>query len=196
MTDHRPEEILEKVSSGDRAAAEKLFVAYESYLRMMVRRRISPALRPEFDSMDIVQSVWVDVLKGFREARWQFPDAAHLRAFLVRATLNHFLNRVRHRRKALEHQQALAGDQHDALVPSNDPRPSQIAQADETWQQLLALCPPRHQEILRLKQQGLALADIAHRTGLHEGSVRRILYDLARRYALQKRQTPSPGIKG
>jgi RNA polymerase sigma-70 factor (ECF subfamily) len=60
-------------------------------------------------------------------------------------------------------------------------RPSQVAQADELWQRMLRLCPPAHHELLRLKRQGCSLAEIAERTGLHESSVRRILYELARR---------------
>jgi RNA polymerase sigma-70 factor (ECF subfamily) len=54
---------------------------------------------------------------------------------------------------------------------------------------MLALCPAEHQEVLRLKRQGLLLTEIADRTGLHEGSVRRILRTLARRLALQEQRT-------
>ena len=57
---------------------------------------------------------------------------------------------------------------------------------------MLALCSPAHHELLRLKRQGLRLAEIAARTGLHESSVRRILYDLARRYA----ERPAAGRPG
>ena len=49
------------------------------------------------------------------------------------------------------------------------------------WEQLLAMAPPTHAEVLRLKRQGMSLAEIAAATGLHESSVRRILYDLARK---------------
>ena len=52
---------------------------------------------------------------------------------------------------------------------------------------MLERCPPAHRELLRLKRQGLPVAEIAARTGLHEGSVRRILYDLARRLSLARR---------
>jgi RNA polymerase sigma-70 factor (ECF subfamily) len=54
---------------------------------------------------------------------------------------------------------------------------------------MLQSCSPAHREILRLKHQGLPLAQIAMRTGLHEGSVRRILYDLARQLAIPRRST-------
>ena len=50
---------------------------------------------------------------------------------------------------------------------------------------MLALCPPAYHELLRLKRQGLPLAKIASRTGLHEGSVRRILRQLLRQLALE-----------
>jgi RNA polymerase sigma-70 factor (ECF subfamily) len=50
---------------------------------------------------------------------------------------------------------------------------------------MLALCPPEYHEILHLKRQGLLLDEIANRTGLHEGSVRRILRRLARQLAFE-----------
>jgi DNA-directed RNA polymerase specialized sigma24 family protein len=53
-------------------------------------------------------------------------------------------------------------------------------QAEELWEQMLALCPPAHQNLLRLKRAGVPLAEIAARTGLHPGSVRRILRNLAK----------------
>ncbi len=74
-----------------------------------------------------------------------------------------------------------AGSQ--GLPPSDQPRPSQVVQADELWESILDDCPAAHREILRLKREGLPLAEIAARSGLHEGSVRRIIYDLARRLA-------------
>ena len=45
---------------------------------------------------------------------------------------------------------------------------------------MLDLCPPEHHEVLVLRREGLPLVEIAARTGLHEGSVRRILRRLAR----------------
>ena len=51
------------------------------------------------------------------------------------------------------------------------------------WATLMDLCPPAHRPILELKGQGVPLAEIAERTGLHESSVRRILYELAKRLA-------------
>src|SRR5206468_9905390 len=129
-------------------------------------------LRAKFDSVDVVQSVWADLLRGFREAGWRFASAAHLRAFLVKVTRNRLTDRHRHFNRALEREQTLADANLHGGPPSRQPRPSELVQADDLWEKMLALCPPAHHEILRLKRQGLRLTEIAARTGLHEGSVR------------------------
>lgn len=193
------EGLLERLSDGDEQAAEQVFVAYEPYLRMVVRRLLPAHLRSKFDSMDVVQSVWADVLDGFRRAGWRFQSTAQLRAFLVKATRNRFIDRVRHYRAAVQHEQALDRTVLETLARPREPQPSQVAQAEELWQQLLALCPPAHQDIRRWKRQGFSLAEIAARSGFHESSVRRILYDLARRLASEGARPaapPEPGPQG
>ncbi len=96
------DDLLRKLGNGNDGEAEQAFRAYEPYLRMVVRRRLPSALRSKFDSLDVVQSVWADVLLGFRQNRWHFADAAHLRTFLVRLTCNRFIDRARHFRRAVE----------------------------------------------------------------------------------------------
>jgi RNA polymerase sigma-70 factor (ECF subfamily) len=175
------EDLLAKLNSGDTAAAEQVFLAYEPYLRMVVRRRLSTKLRAKFDSMDIVQSVWADLLDGLRTAKWKFDSSHQLRAFLVRVTQNRLIDGLRHHRRELEHEISMAAPGVDSLPATGDPRVSEEFYADELWQQMLEVCPPAHYELLKLKRQGVAIAEIAARTNLHEGSVRRILYDVARR---------------
>jgi RNA polymerase sigma-70 factor (ECF subfamily) len=175
--------LLEQLTRGDAEAAAKVFVTYEPYLRMVVRRHLSPGLRAKFDSVDIVQSVWADVLRGFREAGWRFADAAHLRAFLVRLTHDRFIDRLRQHRRAVERERSLAESKWEEMLVAQDPQPSEFVRADELWQEMLDLCPPEHREVLRLKREGIVTPEIAARVGLHEGSVRRILCSLARRLA-------------
>jgi RNA polymerase sigma-70 factor (ECF subfamily) len=175
--------LIERLNDGDIVAAERAFLAYEPYLRMAVRRQLNGALRAKLDSLDIVQSVWADLLSGFRAAGWRFNDRSHLRAFLVRVTRNRLIDRRRQHHRALEQEQPLATIALRDLPRSNEPRPSEVAQGQELWERMLATCPPGHRDILRQKRQGLPLSEIAARAGLHEGSVRRILYDVARRMA-------------
>jgi RNA polymerase sigma-70 factor (ECF subfamily) len=184
------EVLLDKLAQGDSGAAEQVFSIYEPYLRLMVRRQLSPELRPKFDSIDIVQSVWVDLVDEFRKPGRRFADVNHLKAFLLRVTRNRFIDRLRRHRLALQAEQPLENVQDELMPASPQPQPVAAAEAGELWERLLALCPPQHHLVLLLKKQGHALEEIADRTGLHPSSVRRILYDLARRLALHGQTLP------
>jgi RNA polymerase sigma factor (sigma-70 family) len=191
MSDEHLDELIQRLNDGDIDAAERAFLAYEPYLRMAVRRQLNGPLRSKLDSMDIVQSVWADVLCGFREAGWRFADRAHLRAFLTRVACNRLIDRRRQHHRALEREQPLTEVSPKDLPRSSQPRPSEVAQVHELWERMLENCPPAHREILMLRRQGLPLTEIAARSGLHEGSVRRILYKLARRLAVDPRAEDS-----
>jgi RNA polymerase sigma-70 factor (ECF subfamily) len=141
--------------------------------------------------MDLIQSVWADVLEGLRDAGWHFSDRVHLQAFLARLARNRFLDRCRKHRNALAREEPLTPASPAGALASYGPRPSEVAQRNELWDRMLALCPPAHHELLNLKRQGLGLAEIAARTGLHESSVRRIFYGLARRYAESREPSPA-----
>jgi RNA polymerase sigma-70 factor (ECF subfamily) len=177
------ESLLQQLSTGDAEAARRVFEAYVPYLRMVVRRLLTPELRPKFDSMDIVQSAWVDLLAGFREQRWQFATPDDLRGFLVRVTRNRLIDRVRKQQTPLRLEKRLADGDLQELPHGRSVPAGADLEAEETWQRLLSLCPARHRGLLTLKRQGLSVAEIAGRTGLHEGSIRRILADLATRLA-------------
>jgi RNA polymerase sigma-70 factor (ECF subfamily) len=174
--------ILDKLAAGDTAAAEQAFRAYEPLLRSVVRRQFGPRLRAKFDSVDVVQSVWADLLEGFRRGAWSFASAGQLRAFLVTAVRHRFIDTARRHRAAVAHEEpaeALEGAACRGL-----PRPSEVAVAEDLWQRLLEECPPAHRPLLHLKREGLSVPEIAARTGLHEDSIRRILRQLASRLAL------------
>jgi RNA polymerase sigma-70 factor (ECF subfamily) len=179
------EVLLARLRQGDIAAAEQVFIAYEPYLRLFVRRQLSAELRAKFDSVDVVQSVWADLLRRFRATQWQFCDAGHLRAFLVKVTHHRFIDLVRKHLKAIQHEQPLESTPEDELPPARQTEPTEKLLAAEVWERLLVLCPPQHRYLLELKRRGYGFGEIAARTGLHVGSVRRILYELARRYALR-----------
>jgi RNA polymerase sigma factor (sigma-70 family) len=178
MSDSLLAQLLEKLREGDSDAADGIFRQYEPYLRMVVRRKISPALRAKFDSVDVIQSVWADLFQGFRDARWSFEDPSKLKAFLITAARNRLIDYVRRNRHAV-------GNNVSGLpveeAATDDPRPSELIQADDVWQQLLSLCSDEHKAIVELKRRGLSLDEIAERTKYHKSSVRRILYDLSRK---------------
>jgi RNA polymerase sigma-70 factor (ECF subfamily) len=189
-------DLVEKLRGGDPSAVEAVFRAYEPHLRLVVRRHLPQRLRAKFDSLDVVQSVWADVLDGFRASGCRFADADHLRAFLITITRRRLTDRVRHFRTAMEREQHLTELSPECQVTAAQARPSEVAQANDLWARMLALCPPAHHEVLRLRRDGLRLAEIAARTGLHEGSVRRILRKLARQVGCPEDRPPAPGKAG
>jgi RNA polymerase sigma factor (sigma-70 family) len=181
--------LLERLTRGEMDAAGQVYLTFEPILRVLVRRQLTPRMRAKFDSMDVVQSAWADVLEGFRNQRRRFSNRDHLRAYLARVTYNHFVNHCRRHRLVVRHEQPLFGDEQAGLPASPLPRPSELAQAGELWELLWGLCPPAHRKLLELKRRGFRLAEIAEKTGLHESSVRRILYDLASRLAAVRGET-------
>jgi RNA polymerase sigma-70 factor (ECF subfamily) len=186
------DQLLERLSRGDAEAVEQIVADFEPYLRALVRHSLPAPLRAKFDSMDVVQSVWVQVLRGLRQGTWDITDRARLRGLLVTVARRRLVSRFRHHSPALEREQPGGADL-EAVAAAPQPRPSEVAQAAELWEKMLALCPPEHHEVLRLRRQGLLLDEIAARTGLHEGSVRRILRRLARQLALEQEPLPACG---
>src|SRR5687768_15375056 len=180
--------LLDKLNGGDDRAAEQVFQAYEPYLRKVVRRLLPAQLRAKFDSIDVLQSVCGDVLVAFRAGGMRFNTAAQLRAFLIKATRNRFIDRVRQHQTAVRLERPLGDTEPHRMPRSTQPRPSESAAAEELWERLLALCPPEHHRLLRLRRGGATAGQIAAEVGMHEGSVRRVLRDLSVRLAC----TPPP----
>ncbi len=190
QTAEAPESWLARLNEGDADAVERLFLTYETYLRITVRRRLGPQLRSKVDSGDIVQSVFADVLGGLRKSGWKFSGPEQLRGFLRRIACRRVADRYQQHRRTLGRERTLEEGRPEGLPTSPAPRPSQVAQGREFGDRVLEACPPNHQEIVRLRMNGYTMREIAERTGLHEGSVRRALYDLARRLSIASRRGP------
>jgi RNA polymerase sigma-70 factor (ECF subfamily) len=173
------EHLIERLQAGDDHAAEEIFLRYLPELRLVVRRRMSPSLRSKFDSVDVVQSIWADLLSGFRRQAWSFDTPAKLAAFLVRATSNRFVDRVRTNRSRIAGEVQMGEAIADEIASPTDAPIDQLY-ADELWDKLWAICPPRHRPVLTLKREGKTLDEIAEATGMHKSSIRRILYNLAK----------------
>ena len=132
MTVDPLDELIERLNKGDISAAGAAGLpAYEPYLRMAVRRRLSGALCTKLESMDIVQSVWADLLSGLGEAGWRFANRSHLLAFLVKVACNRLIDRHRQHHVALAKEQSLATLMPDHADLAHDPRPSEVAQGHE-----------------------------------------------------------------
>ena len=186
---------IDRLNGGDVEAVERVFLAYEPYLRIAVRRRLGRGLQAKLDSRDIVQSVFANVLGGVRDGAWHFEGRDQLRAFLRTIAWRRIADRFQEHAPALGREQPLDATRPNDLPRSKLPRASEVAQGREFWERILRACPPAHREVVRLRMEGLLLAEIAARTGLHEGSVRRVLYDLARKLAISRGAGAGPSAE-
>lgn len=181
MTGDSIKPLLARFQSGDPSAAGELYAAFEPFLRGLVRRRMPSASQARFDSADIVQSAWATILEGLRRRHWQFPDEARIRAFLTRVILYRLYDRAESALKQTRRETDL-GDLGESAL-GNEARPSEHARANAIWQSLIDDCPPEHRPILELRRLGNSCEEIGAQMGLHAGSVRRILRQLARKVA-------------
>lgn len=193
MSAEAGDDLLARLARGDVDAAESLFATYAPFLRAVVRCHLSDPVRAKLDSADVVQSVWVQVVRQLGRDGWQVSDENQLKGLLATIARRRLVTRIRN------HARSIGGDQSptanlEELTDARHPRPSEVAQANDLWAKLLDLCPPDHHPVLELKRQGLPLAEIAKRTGLHEGSVRRILRRLSRDLAMQSQPLDSPNL--
>jgi RNA polymerase sigma-70 factor (ECF subfamily) len=181
VSNNDPDELFDRLRSGDPETADHLYREFEPLLRRIVRRRLPTRVRSRFDSTDVVQSAWTSILAGLRDGRWQFRDAGHLRAFLVRVVLCRLYDRATPALAQCGREVAVVTPRRDPV--GTEPGPGDRILADEAWARLLAACPPEHQTVLHGRRAGHSCDEIAARTGHHPGSVRRILRQLARRVA-------------
>jgi len=181
MTDVSMEDLIDRLRTGEDAAAGELYCAFEPFMRGLVRRRLPRGARHRFDSADVVQSAWASLLDGLRDNRWQFQDVSRLRAFLARVVLCRLYDRARTALRQAGREGPLVELCRER--PGPEPRPSEHARAEAAWDRLLAICPPEHRSVLYLRRDGHSCDEIARETGMHPGSVRRVLRGLARRAA-------------
>jgi hypothetical protein len=94
------------------------------------------------------------------------------------------IDRVRQNRQALNRQRF---EEPLENTPEDEPLPGEFMQAEDTWRLLLTLCGEQHRQIVEMRRDGRSLDEIA---GYHKSSIRRILYDLARRFHARRATTP------
>jgi RNA polymerase sigma factor (sigma-70 family) len=160
-------ELLRAAQSGDREAGELLYARYGRYVLAMVRRLLLPPLRRRYDSMDLSQSVFADVLGELP----RFEDRGE-RAFLGWLAIKS-QNKVRQKlRKTLgpegQRVEADLGAIDDPTAPGGTP--PDVADANETAARMaerVGALDETTREIVRLRwEEDLPFADIADRMGL------------------------------
>jgi RNA polymerase sigma-70 factor (ECF subfamily) len=160
-------ELLVRIRSGDAAAAAELVRKYETTVRVAVRTRLTdPALRRQFDSMDVCQSVLGSFFARVSLGQFDLENPADLIALLVRMAHNKVVNQVRfhgRERRDVHRTEADGGDQLERLTTGDDP--ARVAAGRELIGAVRAEMTDEECAITDLRGQGCTWAEVAERLG-------------------------------
>jgi len=178
-------ELIERVQAGDPQALAAMYAAYGAFVRGAVRRRLPHRLRKEFDSIDFAHDVWLSLCHCDFE-RYQFATPGELQGFLATVARNKVMDVCRRRimgrvhnvtrERQLAHEPDTDDDRdRDNIALSRDPTPSQLAVADERWQEIAAALPPFQLTIVERIREGFSHEEVAVMAGITDRTVRRIV---------------------
>ena len=160
-------DFLRRIRAGDQQAAAELVRRYEPLIRREVRLHLEDQrLGRLFDSMDVCQSVLASFFLRTAAGEYDLDQPEQLVGLLVRMARNKLASAARRQsRQKRDHRRAVGGG--DALdrLPATGDSPSELVAGRELLQRLLALLKEEERQLVELRGQGLAWADVAERLG-------------------------------
>jgi RNA polymerase sigma-70 factor (ECF subfamily) len=176
--------LMRRVRAGNAEAAREVFDRYSPHVLRVVRRRMHQRLRAQYDSADFAQAVWASFFADSPD-RFDFDGPQALVNYLANVAANKVVDVVRRRVQAakrdLTRERPLPAPRGgaDADLPARHPTPSQVAIAEERWEQLLEGQPPRCRRVLELLREGHTHQEAADQTGIHPKVIQRMLRKLS-----------------
>jgi RNA polymerase sigma-70 factor (ECF subfamily) len=160
-------ELLARVRVGDAAAAAEVVRRYETAVRVAVRTRLTdPALRRQFDSMDICQSVFLSFYLRAAAGQFDLERPEDLVGLLVRMAQNKLASQARyHHREKRDVRRVVAdgGERLDAL--SEGAAPDQVAVGRELLTRVRAELTAEEQAIADHRAAGRTWDEVARELG-------------------------------
>lgn len=181
--------LMQRVRAGDPRAAQEVFDRYSEPIRRVVRRYLHQRLRTQYDSIDILQTVWASFFQVPPE-RYTFETPEALIQFLSQMAHHKAVDVFRRRLMAdkynLNRQVSLHEPTRelDKALPVRQPTPSQLAIAEEHWERIIRGQPPRVRQVLEMLRLGHTQREVADRFGLHPKTIQRLLEKLLPRVDL------------
>jgi RNA polymerase sigma factor (sigma-70 family) len=175
---------LHEAQQGNQVAWEALFKECYPKVRRVVRRKLDRSMRSLYDSTDFASDAWERLAANLHQL--QFPSISSLVAFLADVAEKKVIDEYRRRhtlkRDSSREQRmwACTADEDDGPVqlPSDEPTASQLTQANECLERLMARDDETERLIIKLRREGHTNSDIADRTGWNVRRVQRFLKEL------------------
>ncbi len=160
-------EFLRRIRSGDAQAAQELVRRYEPAIRLAVRTRLTdPALKRQFDSADVCQSVLASFFVRAVAGQYDLSDPPQLVALLVRMAQNKLAGYARfHRRQRRDAHLVTGQDGAAERAADAGPTPDRVAAARDLLAVLRARLTPEERELADRRGAGEGWAEIAAALG-------------------------------
>ena len=172
-------DLIERIQGGSLEAAWDLTERYSLHIRRVVRRLLDARLRSQYESVDLVQSVWASFFRHPAAiAGCQTSEDFSRR--LIAIARNKVFDKYNRAFRTAKNDQSLevrieANEQLQERLISQEPAPYELAVARERWNRLFEQQSPQSQEILRKRIRGISYVEIARQMELSERTVRRTI---------------------
>jgi RNA polymerase sigma factor (sigma-70 family) len=174
--------LMERLRSGQDDAVRELHTRYGDHVLRVIRRRLDPRMRRQFDSADFAQAVWASFVAVPPE-QFAFTDPPALVAYLAHMARNKVYEEARRKFGTQQHdlsrQEPLKSEH---LELPHHATPSQILIADEQWDQLIQGLSPKVRRALELLRSGATHRVIARKLKINPRSVHRWLQRLQEKF--------------
>lgn len=177
--------LFTRARAGDNAAWESLFHACYPKVIRVVRRKLNRPMRSLYDSADFASDVMKSLAANAERLDFRSFDA--LLSFLVKVAEQKVIDqyrRVHSQKRDIDRQCHLGamvhadGDEKPFQFASADPTASQVAQATEAHERLVAGKDGPCREVIELKELGYTVSEISEQTGWNIRRIQRFLKDL------------------
>ncbi len=159
---------MERIRAGDQQAAAELVRQYESLIRREVRLHLEDRrLCRVFDSMDVCQSVLGSFFLRAAAGQYDLERPEQLVKLLVTMTRNKLASAARKQYRQRRDQRRQAGDgaERMAQVADPGPGPGSVVSGQELLKLFREGLSEEERQLVDLRAEGLAWAEIATRLG-------------------------------
>ncbi len=181
-SDSEFDRLMARLREGNREALEEMCLRYGGHIRQAIRRKLHQRLRRQYDSVDFLQAVWASFIAVPPE-EYKFESSEQLVMYLSRLASNKVVDALRNRLETAKNdinREATKPPGADSLA-APQATASQVAIADERWEQLLQGLTPNQRQVVELLHQGHTYEEIGARLNIHPKVIQRLIRKLAER---------------
>ncbi|MFT3883665.1 MAG: sigma-70 family RNA polymerase sigma factor [Gemmatales bacterium] len=161
-------DLLQRVRTGDEAAAFELVKSYEPQVRAAIRSRLrDPAMKRHFDSIDICQSVMASFFPRAAHGQFELHEPKQLVGLLVQMARNKLAHQMRrHRQQCRDVGVEVSADASSfGELQGADLPPDRIAMAREELERLKDRLDPEARLMADLRSEGREWTEVAEKLG-------------------------------